>query len=327
MATQYNDLNQMNPYQQHFGHRQHQQRNESNQMNPYQQHFGHQISLPTYDYQRPHSAPGQDSQVRTLPPPPQFLPGGPTSYQSQVPGTLASPSPYKTFFISSRDDRKKLVFTTTPFPQTETDDVMLYIVAPNKSSSSWRALVHGGPNPKLFREETGERASRSPVLATITRSSFWKKFVVGMHNGSDMEVAHVPGFGQRGYIFTLGGSDEGAKGKTYRWCGTRMYSKGIGKLGCKGMDVDLKLVGLETKAIIATYEKKWSFSSYASPSTEKKKLKDGRTPVGCLHILQQNLPVGMDELIVLLTGYCIIEAEHRKRDLIWEALEEGAGGA
>lgn len=53
------------------------------------------------------------------------------------------PPPHKTFFIFSRGNRKKLVITTTPFPQSETDSIAYYIVAPNQSSSSWRAIMAG----------------------------------------------------------------------------------------------------------------------------------------------------------------------------------------
>ena len=72
----------------------------------------------------------------------------------------------------------------------------------------------------------------------------------------------------------------------------------------------------DTNQTIATFERKWSFSSFIPPEARTTKAKPndhGRSPVGCLHIFEQNMPKELNELMVILTGYCVIEAEHRKR--------------
>lgn len=138
-----------------------------------------------------------------------------------------TPCPSKTIFISSRAFRKKVFFTTTPFPTTELEDIISYIETPGyytrSGVSNWSAAVHRG-------SETGN------MLAKITRTLFWKKMVIEFVNPSEeaeksgivrVEVNNVSGLGQRGYTFSLAGQTGGLP-KQYRWCGTKMYSKTAG---------------------------------------------------------------------------------------------------
>lgn len=80
---------------------------------------------------------------------------------------------------------------------------------------------------------------------------------------------------------------------------------------------------METNTVIAAYEKKWSFSSFLSRGEQKTKPGDGRTAMGCIHIFHDVLPADLDELTVVTSGYCAIEAEHMKRSIIFRILSEG----
>ena len=220
-------------------HRSNAPRNSRTRSDPVVPTYEYQIIPHTYEYEitpveefqfhDPSTKPSAHTTVNT-----STTPVSPARISSHRP-----PTPIKTLFIFSRNSRRKLVITTTPNPSTITDDIAYYIVAPDKPHRKWSAIVHAGPNPKLFAAEMGERTRYSPVVAKVNRSFYWKRFCVRLSEDRKFKVIHAP-FPGRGYMFApvvvKGGSN-----KVYKWCGTRMYSKGFGWLGIPGFDVDLKV--------------------------------------------------------------------------------------
>ncbi|KAG0137877.1 hypothetical protein HOY82DRAFT_535208 [Tuber indicum] len=114
--------------------------------------------------------------------------------------------------------------------------------------------------------------------------------------------------GHRRYEFEVAGVK-------YRWTGTRLRSGWLVRgTRLKGFAIGVKLVRLEDKRLIASYERKCSLRGSLS---------------GYLHFYTDEKSEILPEPVIVHTAFGMIRSEKHKRDTIWKILQEigeGAGG-
>ncbi|CUS15601.1 unnamed protein product [Tuber aestivum] len=217
----------------------------------------------------------------------------------------------------------------------------------------WRAIVHSGPNPKkhtlaespivgritrsmcwkkiqlemggsIQREvKTDEKAIKVKSLQRCNklRKVFcmrpkplaWtaedESALQGIGEaGGEKETVVMVHTGHRKYEFEVAGVK-------YRWTGTKLHSSRLVKgIGLKGFAYSLKLVRLEDKRLIASYQKKYGVCSSLR---------------GYLHFYTDEKSEILPETVIVHSAYGMIRSEKAKRDttvdILQQMAEEGGG--
>ncbi|PWW74768.1 hypothetical protein C7212DRAFT_365260 [Tuber magnatum] len=130
---------------------------------------------------------------------------------------------------------------------------------------------------------------------------------IGEGEGEKESVAMVH-TGHRKYEFEVAGVK-------YRWAGTKLHSSRLVKgIGLKGFAYSLKLVRMEDKRLVASYQKKYGVWGSLT---------------GYLHFYTDEKSEILPETVVVHTAFGAMRAEKYKRDTVWKILEEigdNAGG-